>query len=117
MREIASEGGLSRAKRDHVALATARRASVEDASYPLSPTTFKKARFLSGLFYVWSLSLASHRSILGKRAVMSGIFYFWLFNLHREEGERRRQRTVTGAGTRFIFFAPKPTRFIASTPG
>jgi hypothetical protein len=34
----ASEGGLNRAQRDHVALATARRASIEDAGNPLMPT-------------------------------------------------------------------------------
>jgi hypothetical protein len=33
-----SEGGLNRAQRDHVALATARRASIEDARNPLMPT-------------------------------------------------------------------------------
>ena len=36
------EGGLTRAKRENVASATARRASREAASHPLSPTTFKK---------------------------------------------------------------------------
>ncbi|VXC44037.1 hypothetical protein YERSI8AC_10167 [Enterobacterales bacterium 8AC] len=40
-----SEGGLSRAERDNVALATARRARIEDASYPLSPTIFEKPAF------------------------------------------------------------------------
>jgi len=45
MRMRTSEGGLSRAKRDHVALATARRASIEDARNPLSPTTFEKPAF------------------------------------------------------------------------
>jgi len=45
-----SEGGLSRAKRDHVALATARRASIEDARNPLSPTTFEKPAFKAGFF-------------------------------------------------------------------
>jgi len=45
-----SEGGLSRAQRDHVALATARRASIEDARNPLSPTTFEKPAFKAGFF-------------------------------------------------------------------
>jgi hypothetical protein len=45
-----SEGGLSRAKRDHVALATARRASIADARNPLSPTTFEKPAFKAGFF-------------------------------------------------------------------
>jgi len=45
-----SEGGLSRAKRDHVALATARRASIEDARNPRSPTTFEKPAFKAGFF-------------------------------------------------------------------
>jgi hypothetical protein len=45
-----SEGGLSRAKRDNVALATTRRASIEDARHPLSPTTFEKPAFKAGFF-------------------------------------------------------------------
>jgi hypothetical protein len=46
-----SEGGLSRAKRDNVALATARRASIADARHPLSPTTFEETCFLKAGFF------------------------------------------------------------------
>jgi len=41
---------LSRAKRDNVALATTRRASIADARHPLSPTTFEKPAFKAGFF-------------------------------------------------------------------
>jgi hypothetical protein len=46
-----SEGGLSRAKRDNVALATTRRASIEDARHPLSPTTFEETCFFKAGFF------------------------------------------------------------------
>jgi hypothetical protein len=45
-----SEGGLSRAQRDHVALATARRASIADARNPLSPTNLRNLLFKAGFF-------------------------------------------------------------------
>jgi hypothetical protein len=51
MRMRTSEGGLSRAKRDHVALATARRASIADARNPLSPTIFEEPAFLKQVFF------------------------------------------------------------------
>jgi len=38
---ISGEGGSTRAKRENVALATARRVSHAVASHPLSPTTFE----------------------------------------------------------------------------
>jgi hypothetical protein len=62
-----SEGGLSRAKRDHVALATARRASIEDARNPLSPTTFEKPAFKAGFF----------SSVKSPRPSGCGLFALW----------------------------------------
>ncbi len=47
-------GGSSLAKRDNVALATARRARINDARNPLSPTTFKETD-ASRFFYICRL--------------------------------------------------------------
>jgi hypothetical protein len=51
MRMSTSAGGSSLAKRDNVALATARRARIKDACNPLSPTTIRKTCFLKQVFF------------------------------------------------------------------
>ena len=51
MRMSTSAGGSRLAKRDNVALATARRARINDARNPLSPTTIRKTCFLKQVFF------------------------------------------------------------------
>src|SRR5471030_2955417 len=75
MRMRTSEGGLSRAQRDHVALATARRASIEDARNPLSPTNSKKTCFQKQVFFSSAIcSISSHSLIVAQNRH----FAFWL---------------------------------------
>jgi hypothetical protein len=51
-----SEGGLSRAQRDNVALATARRALLVEKRNPLSPTIFEETCLKKQVFFRLSIA-------------------------------------------------------------
>ena len=93
----------TRAERENVATATARRASHVVASYPLSPTKFKKPAQRAGFFVSVVLTDMQHR--------------FREIQPHRTPLPGAAQSALPGLRVQRCLRAGSPDRYAASPPG